>query len=528
MMDRNVSEEPTDEIVFAEEDGIGPVNNAIAKRPWKLIIVDDEEEVHDVTRLALNGFTFADRPLEFLSAFSGEEARSVLAEHSDAAVVLLDVVMETEHAGLDVAKYLREELHNTSIRIILRTGQPGQAPERAVITNYDINDYKEKTELTSQKLYTLMYAALRSFRDITALESSRRGLEKIIHASSHIFEQRSMAQFSQGVLEQITSLLHLDDGAAYLASGGVAAANEDGCLNILAGTGEFAGLVGQDGRKVLRREVLDRVEDALRSRKTKLSDGRYTGYFSTNTGAENVIYVSGVNEQGDVDHRLVDIFGHNVGVAFDNIYLRDELEETQREIVYCLSEAVETRSRETGYHVKRVAEYSKLLALGYGMSEEEAEIVKLAAPLHDVGKVGIPDAILGKPGKLTAEEWEIMKTHAELGYDMLKSSSRRILQAGAVIAKEHHEKWAGGGYPEGKSGEDIHIYGRIVALAEVFDALGSDRCYKKAWPMDEILDLVRDERGKHFDPKLVDIFLDNLDEVEAIRAAFPDAPALAA
>ena len=185
MMDRNVSEEPTDEIVFAEEDGIGPVNNAIAKRPWKLIIVDDEEEVHDVTRLALNGFTFADRPLEFLSAFSGEEARSVLAEHSDAAVVLLDVVMETEHAGLDVAKYLREELHNTSIRIILRTGQPGQAPERAVITNYDINDYKEKTELTSQKLYTLMYAALRSFRDITALESSRRGLEKIIHASSH-------------------------------------------------------------------------------------------------------------------------------------------------------------------------------------------------------------------------------------------------------------------------------------------------------------------------------------------------------
>lgn len=178
--------------------------------------------------------------------------------------------------------------------------------------------------------------------------------------------------------------------------------------------------------------------------------------------------------------------------------------------------------------MKRVAEYSKLLALGYGMSEEEAEIVKLAAPLHDVGKVGIPDAILGKPGKLTAEEWEIMKTHAELGYDMLKSSSRRILQAGAVIAKEHHEKWAGGGYPEGKSGEDIHIYGRIVALADVFDALGSDRCYKKAWPMDEILDLLRDERGKHFDPKLVDIFLDNLDEVEAIRAAFPDAPALAA
>lgn len=522
-----LDEDAAENIFFAEEDSSETLG-AAAKRPWKIIIVDDEEEVHDVTRLALHGFTFADRSLEFISAYSGEAAGAVLAQHPDAAVVLLDVVMETDHAGLDVAKYLREELKNTSIRIILRTGQPGQAPERSVITNYDINDYKEKTELTSQKLYTLMYAALRSFRDITALESSRLGLEKVIHASAHIFEQQSMSQFSQGVLEQITSLLHLNDGAAYLASGGVAAANRNGDLSILAGTGEFAGLVGEDGRKVLHGEVLERVEEALKSHETSLADGRYTGYFSTNTGAENVVYVAGVDAQGGVDRRLVEIFGHNVGIAFDNLYLRDELEDTQREIVYCLSEAVETRSRETGYHVKRVAEYSKLLALGCGLSQEEAEIIKLAAPLHDVGKVGIPDSILGKPGKLDPEEWEIMKTHAILGYDMLKSSSRRILQAGAIIANEHHEKWAGGGYPNGKSGEDIHIYGRIVALADVFDALGSERCYKKAWPMDKILELLRGERGKQFEPRLIDFFLENLDRVEAIRDAYPDVLAAAA
>lgn len=183
---------------------------------------------------------------------------------------------------------------------------------------------------------------------------------------------------------------------------------------------------------------------------------------------------------------------------------------------------METRSRETGNHVKRVSEYAKLLALGYGMDAREAEIVRLAAPLHDVGKIGIPDSILNKPTKLTAEEWEIMKSHAGLGHEMLKTSERPILQAGGIIALEHHEKWNGEGYPHGKAGEDIHIYGRIIAHADVFDALGSDRCYKKAWEMKKILDLVRDERGKHFDPDLVDIFFDNLGHMIKIRETYPD------
>ena len=210
---------------------------------------------------------------------------------------------------------------------------------------------------------------------------------------------------------------------------------------------------------------------------------------------------------------------HNVT---EIISLHQELEDTQKEIIYKMGEIGETRSKETGNHVKRVAEYSKLLAILYGLSEEEAEILKLASPMHDIGKVGIPDNVLKKPGKLDSDEWEIMKTHAEIGYEMLKHSTRPILKTASIVAYEHHEKWNGSGYPKGLKGEDIHIFGRITAVADVFDALGSDRCYKKAWELDRILELFREESGKHFDPKLVKLFLDNLDSFLHIRDRFKD------
>jgi len=199
-----------------------------------------------------------------------------------------------------------------------------------------------------------------------------------------------------------------------------------------------------------------------------------------------------------------------------------EIIETQREIVYKLGEVGESRSQETGHHVRRVAAYSRILALGVGLSEEEADLVQMASPMHDIGKVGIPDEILKKSGRLTTEEFEIMKTHAQLGHDMLAHSQRPILKAAAVIAGEHHEKWDGSGYPRGVAGEDIHIYGRITAVADVFDALGSARVYKKAWPLERILDLFREERGRHFDPELVDILLNQLDDFLEIRERFQD------
>ncbi|PLY07060.1 MAG: HD family phosphohydrolase [Arcobacter sp.] len=202
--------------------------------------------------------------------------------------------------------------------------------------------------------------------------------------------------------------------------------------------------------------------------------------------------------------------------------LNKEIETTQKEVVFTMGAIGETRSKETGNHVKRVAEYSKLFALYYGLDANEAEMLKQASPMHDIGKVAIPDYILNKPGPFNDEERKIMNTHARIGYEMLNSSNRPLLKAAAVVAYEHHEKYNGKGYPQGLAGEDIHIYGRITAIADVFDALGSDRCYKKAWVDDKIFKLFKEERGEHFDPKLVDIFFEHLGEFLKIRNTFKD------
>jgi len=204
------------------------------------------------------------------------------------------------------------------------------------------------------------------------------------------------------------------------------------------------------------------------------------------------------------------------------VNLSDEIETTQAEIIYAMGEIGESRSKETGNHVKRVAFYSELLALKYGLPQKEADILKMASPMHDIGKVGIPDAILNKPGRHTKEEFEIMKTHALLGFNMLNKSDKPIIKAAAIVSLEHHEKYDGTGYPNGLKGNDIHIYGRITAVADVFDALGSNRVYKKAWELDKILELFKEQRGKHFDPKIVDIFIDNLEEFLEIRDSYVD------
>lgn len=195
--------------------------------------------------------------------------------------------------------------------------------------------------------------------------------------------------------------------------------------------------------------------------------------------------------------------------------LNQEIIDTQQELIFTMGQICETRSHETGQHVKRVAEYSYLLAKLYGY--EDLELMKQAASMHDIGKVAIPDSILNKPGKLTLEEWEVMKTHCLLGYQMLSMSQRPLFKLAATITLEHHEKWDGSGYPYGLKGEQISVAGRITAVADVFDALGAMRCYKPSKNLEEILAIFQQERGNHFDPDMITLFFDHLDDFIAIR-----------
>ncbi|WP_321470513.1 HD domain-containing phosphohydrolase [Halarcobacter sp.] len=211
--------------------------------------------------------------------------------------------------------------------------------------------------------------------------------------------------------------------------------------------------------------------------------------------------------------------GHDVS---EIIELQHEIEKTQKDLILTLGSVGESRSKETANHVTRVALFSYMLAKEYGLSEEEATLLKLASPMHDIGKIGIPDSILKKEGKLTFEEYEIMKTHTTIGFNMFKNSHRKILKSSSIVAHEHHEKWDGTGYPRGLKGEQIHIFGRITAVADVFDALSSRRCYKQGWSLDEIKNYMYKKSGIEFEPKLVELFFRNIDKVLKIKESLKD------
>ncbi len=325
------------------------------KEPWKLLVVDDEEEVHKVTRLVLTGFSYDDRSLEFLHAYSGEEARRMIAEHPDTAVILLDVVMEDYDSGLKLVRHIREELKNKFVRIILRTGQPGHAPESRVIVEYDINDYKEKTEITAQKLVTTMVAALRTYRDMLTIEASRRGLERILAAASDIFRLGSLETFVGGVLTQLTSLLNIEGDAFYGQLPFFAATTDDSGLLIRAASGKFERYVRRHVRDLPEEDIRRSVEEALAHRDGSCRDGGHVEYFESKTGSRSVIYFEECRELTELDRKLVEIFFANVSIGFDNIALNQAAEEKARIAEEALLQA-EKANREAVVQMARRAE----------------------------------------------------------------------------------------------------------------------------------------------------------------------------
>ncbi|MFC2074442.1 HD domain-containing phosphohydrolase [Campylobacterota bacterium] len=493
------------------------------ERFWNVLIVDDDPGIHEVSKLALAGFEFDRKKCRFISAYSAQEAKDILEETPNIALALVDVVMETDHAGLDLVNYIRNELHNKLVRVILRTGQPGQAPEEKVIHDYDINDYKGKSELTTQKLYTSVLTSLRTYRDMVAIEKNRQGLKKIISSSSSIEKVESLEIFLSAVLEQLAALLHLTDyDTDEDIPSFIAAIIDDKCFQI-AGSGRFKNVTKEVFSEEANTHIRPFVMNAISSGNELYEDGRYVIHRPSVLDYSGfVLYMELDEDLDDMDKDLIRLFFDKATVAYENAALTEELEESQREIIFTISEIAEQRSNETGQHVKRVALYSKLLAKACGLSRQETENIYVASPMHDIGKMAIPDNILKKPGALTDEEMSVMKTHASVGYEMLKSSKRDILKMSAVIAEGHHEKYDGSGYPKGLMGEEISIYARIVALADVFDALGSRRVYKEKWEMEKILAFIKEEKGKHFDPRLVDLFFENIDEIIEIHNNLQD------
>src|SRR4030095_1492300 len=235
---------------------------------WKIAVIDDEPAVHDGTRFALSDYRLNGQGLEILSAYSAAEGRELMRAHPDVAVVLLDVIMESDTAGLGLVEFIRKELKNETVRIILRTGQPGQAPERRVIVDYDINDYKAKTELTADKLFTSLTAALRGYQQLQRMVETRRGLEIIIDAASTLYDFKSMQRLAEGVLTQLASLLNVDCAGILVLRADSAPGSE---FSVLAGSGCYSRFIGTTSSKALDPDLRQMVEAAFQRRKNEFA-----------------------------------------------------------------------------------------------------------------------------------------------------------------------------------------------------------------------------------------------------------------
>lgn len=498
-----------DELLFAEETSQTISSH---RETWDILIADDEEEVHAVTRMVLERFQFEGKGVRLFSAYSGKETLQMIQAHPNIAVLILDVVMEEDTTGLDVVKYIREVLRNSFVRIILRTGQPGQAPERQVTMEYDINDYKGKSELTAQKLFTTIIGLLRAYRDLRMIERSRHGLERIVTLSADLFAQQTMKHFSIGLLVHLSAILQADEQQAASKSSGVVISRQHGGFVVVAGIGMYQHAEGQIAEEALPPNVYHALLATVERKHGVFFDDAYLGYFATKNGSEHVIYLQMLLPPNHLDIEFCKILEMNASVAFENIDLHQEIIETQREVIFTLGEMVERRFQKATVHIKRVCAISHLLALKAHLDEGDAEMLRLAVPLHDVGMLGVPDAILQKHPHLTPEEWNTFKRHPLLGYKILQGVQQPILKLAAQLAVEHHEHWDGSGFPNGLRGEGIHRFARILHIADAFDDLMYEANQQERLDAAAVKTAFQEHVGTYYDPELAGIFLTHFDE----------------
>lgn len=469
---------------------------------WKLLVVDDEPDVISLTQLSLKGFRFAGRELQILPAYSAYSAKAVLAAHPDIAVALIDVVMETDDAGLHLVEHIRNELGNAMLRIVIRTGQPGVAPERYVIDHYDIDDYKDKTELTATRLYTTVRSALKSYRDLKTIDMNRVGLSHVLAAAPDIYRLANtpLNEFFEGVLTQIVGLCNLSEGSCLGTLEGVVATLDGQELSIRATCGGF----GESGRF---EQIRDYCTAQIRAGKGAVcsTDGVMVVPLSIAGESVGFVYIEAHHPLSTSDRDLINVLAQQCSSALENKRLHLEVQESFDHAIDMLAEVAEYKDKTTGGHIARIDRYTRAVALELGISPDQAVIWGKASRLHDVGKIGVPDALLQKAGRLTAEEFAEIQKHTRLGASLLNHD--KFMSLAQEVAYSHHERWDGKGYPEGKPSSELSLLTRIVSVVDVFDALMSPRPYKASWTLDRATAELEAGAGSQFDPAVVDAFL---------------------
>lgn len=461
---------------------------------WKILIVDDEPEVHAVTKLALSDFSFLGRGLEFHSAYSGSEARELATQHPDAAIILLDVVMESDDAGLHVAKYIRDELGNRFTRIILRTGQPGQAPERTVIVNYDINDYKSKTELTAQKLFTAVMSSLRSYRDIISIDHSRHGLEKVIASSTNLFALQSMEHFVDGLVQQLSWVIGGARQTLYAAAG--RSPNPEQMI-IRAAYGEDAEqLMNQQIKAALPKHILPEVDKVVRSHGIFYGDDFVLAYCPSQCRPQGALLcMVGLTRQlSENEKDLLQLFADNVQLAHDNVTCLQDTDELLAGLVGRLmvleQESVARSLR--GY--SPFVQVSHALAQALQLSPARVQQTATAATLYERAEQLF--AVMDNQPAIKVSSCQERLKRAVRPLHMADSD---IAQIAYRALNERLERYDGLGLPEGKQGAAIATESQVLVMAMHFCRLAQHDLSDA-----ELRERLQEERERHFSAQLVD------------------------
>ncbi|HEX5330651.1 PAS domain S-box protein [Sulfuricurvum sp.] len=501
-----------------------PLNDLLTINPINREKNQQEIAIKALTTLVTKTSEDLDRNINYLEQFKNAIKEASIFSITDDKGIIQDVNKNFEI----ISGYSREELIGSPHNIIRSPDTPKEVFAqmwqmiqcgmiwKGLLKNRRKNGehYYVVTQITPIYNYDGSFKEYVSIRiDVTELEEYKLALKYDLDTTSKNFEEhRHYAAQYEEAINSTTAIIKTDTENL------ITSVNEKFCLLSGFETKELIGRNCEAFRHEKHRQegICKQIHAQLLQKKTVHKKMTNIAKNGDEYVTENFFYPvsdlpGNVIETIQIMHDVTEI-----------VNLNKEIIDTQREIVTTMGMIGETRSLETGLHVKRVAEYSYLLAKLIGLSEEDATLLKEASPMHDIGKVGIPDHILNKPGRITPEEFDLIKTHAEIGYELLKHSQREILKASAVVAYTHHERWDGKGYPRGLIAEEIPIYGRITAVADVFDALGHDRIYKAAWPLEKILELFREERGKQFDPTMIDLFFEHLDQFLAIRDRMQD------
>jgi response regulator RpfG family c-di-GMP phosphodiesterase len=445
--------------LFDDDDDIESLSSEPS--PWKVLIVDDDSEMHTVTKLVLNNFSYQQRKLSFIDAYNAAEAFELLRQHADVAIALVDVVMESDDAGLKLIDDIRERLNNHDIRLILRTGQPGLAPIREVIRRYDVSDYKNKTELSDVNLDTLMCASLRAYQEISELHLQQNNLRAAIHSSSVVANCHDEQHLASSVYQEITK--QLTKQLPHQALNGFALALCHRQLRVLHSQGTLAEL--QDCRQLedFPQLIQAMLRQALEQREHVHQQGKSVFYLANGQLHPLLFYVEGWQENQAPQFEPLELYIQATAIRMENRLLQRQLAYGQLQLLDMVYQAIQ-QPPASDEHLHIVQQQTQQLAVQAGLSSEEAEQLSQVAAFYDLSQLGLPDVVLNC-SLLSAERWKCIAEHYALPEHLKSSAVQQQINNALIVAYQYRENWDGSGLPLGLAGDTIHLYARIVALA---------------------------------------------------------------